>query len=61
VKRINLGQNNVLEDHILRAAMGSGHIGLRTKSIFEFGTRKNQNDESVGKISIGLNTKKCSS
>jgi len=61
VERIKLGRKDILEDHILRAAVDSGHIGLRTRSIIEFGTRKNQHDESVCKISIGLNAKKCSS
>jgi hypothetical protein len=61
VKRIKLGRKDILEDHVLRAAMGSGHIGLRTRSTIEFGTMKNQHDESVCKISLCLNTKKCSS
>ena len=61
MERIKLRRNDILEDHILRAETGSGHIGLRMRSIIKFGTRKNQHDESVCKISIGLNTKKCSS
>jgi hypothetical protein len=61
VERIKLGRKDLLEDHILRAAMDSGHTGLRKRSIIEYGTRKNQNDESACKIIIGLNTRKCSS
>ena len=54
MERIKLGRRDILEDNILRAAVDSGHLGLRTRSIIESGTRKKQHDESVCKINIGL-------
>ena len=55
MERIKVGRKDTLEDHILRTAMDSVHNRLRTRSIVESGTRKNQHDESVYKISIGIN------